>query len=102
MSVEPQSLKSTCLPGYSILLAMHATRRNFIYLRYHGMAVSYVHLRFKIDNWIKMQYIRCAQELFSAELSHRFIHAVCVCAVRTGKDPVPRISLTMPRTGRSS
>lgn len=66
MSAEQQAeFIIACLPGYSKLLTMHVTHGNSIYLRYRGisqilhvgMVASYVHLRIKIDDWIKMQYI---------------------------------------------
>lgn len=84
-----QSLKSACLPGYSTLLTMHVTHGNSIYLQYHGMVASYVHLRIKIDDWIKMQYISRSSSALNSWCAQ--LHPLHACAVRIGKDPAPKI-----------
>lgn len=89
MSAEQQSLKSTCLPGYSTLLAIQVTHRNSIYLWYHGVVASYIHLRIKIDNSIKMQYISRSSSALNSWCAQ--IHPLNVCAVWAGEDPAPKV-----------
>lgn len=58
-----------------------------IYL-YHWILASCIHLRIKIDNWTKMQYISRGSSAVNSWRAQT--HPLPGCAGRIGKDPAPK------------